>query len=325
MKKINYKFFLVLGTVGTIVFACKKSFLDVPPYASLDPNVLANKVGVEGLLIGAYSYLDGEGPAGTSNGPWATAASNWVYGSCAVGDAHKGSDPGDQNLITPIENWSVNASNDYLVDVWAARFDGVQRCNETIRLMRLATDVGDDSTQILAEARFLRGHYMFELKKLFGNVPWIDEGVSYSNNNFLVPNTSDILPNIEADFQFAYDNLPVDYTSGEFSGQFGRANKWAAGCYLAKTQIFEKKWSEAVTTLAGIVGPDPTAPGTGTTSSGAHYALLARFSDNFNPATKNGPESVFAAQMSVNDGSGAGNANAGDVLNFPYGGGPGTC
>ena len=33
---------------------------------------------------------------------------------------------------------------------------------------------------------------------------------------------------IEADMQFAYDNLP------ETQGQVGRVNKWAAAAYLAK-------------------------------------------------------------------------------------------
>ncbi len=325
MKRSNYKFILALFTVAVIIFACSKSFLNITPPASLNPGVLSNKVGVEGLLVGAYSYLDGEGVAGTSNGPWATAASNWVYGSIPGGDAHKGSDPGDQNLITPIETWAVNATNDYLEDVWAARFDGVQRCNETIRLMRLATDMTpEDTTQVSAEARFLRGHYNFELKKLFGNVPWIDESVSYSAGNFLIPNTADILPNIEADFLYAYNNLPEDYTGDILTGEYARANKWAAACYLAKTYIFEQKWADAKTLLTTIIA-------SGRTSAGVKYGLLPHFADNFNPAKqhddalKTNSESVFAAQMSVNDGSGAGNANAGDVLNFPYGGGPGTC
>ncbi|MCW3116079.1 MAG: RagB/SusD protein, partial [Chitinophagaceae bacterium] len=257
--------------------------------------------------------------AGQNNGPWATAASNWVYGSVAGADAHKGSDPGDQNLITPIETWNVNASNDYLADVWQARYDGVQRANETLRLMALATDMSaEDITQVTAESRFLRGHYMFELKKLFGNVPWIDETISYTEGNFLVPNTVDVFPNIEADFQYAYDNLPEDYTSGAFSGQYGRANRWAAASYLAKTFLYEKKYTEAQALLVTIIA-------SGKTSSGVKYGLTSHFADNFNPAKKNSQESVFAAQMSVNDGSGAGNANAGDVLNFPYGTGPGGC
>src|SRR5207248_1758581 len=107
--------------------------------------------------------------------------------------------------------------------------------------------------QVSAEARFLRGHYNFELKKLFGNVPWIDESVSYTAGNFLIPNTADILPNIEADFLYAYNNLPEDYTTGSHTGDFARANKWAAACYLAKTYLFEKNFPAARSLLTTII------------------------------------------------------------------------
>src|SRR5262249_19274984 len=161
------------------------------------------------------SMLDGQGGNGQGNGPWATASSNWVYGAVPGGDAHKGSDAGDQNLITPIETWSANAANNYLVDIWQARFDGVQRANEAIRVMRvdLATTkdlTGDDTVQIKSEALFLRAHYHFELVKFFGSkwVPYIDESVSYSAGNYYVANGVDVLPNIEADMTYAYNNLP---------------------------------------------------------------------------------------------------------------------
>lgn len=315
MKKNKLKI-LIPGSLLFVlaIVACSKNYLDVPPAGQLDPSTLANKVGVEALLVGAYSLLDGEGSnAGTGNGPWATAASNWVYGSVAGGDAHKGSDPGDQNLITPIETWSALASNAYLDQVWQQRYDGVQRANDAIRVMRLAKDMTPaDTLQVSSEARFLRGHYAFELRKIFKMVPWIDENITYTAGNYLVPNDHDILTDIEADFSYAYANLPDVQTS------VGRANKWAAASYLAKTYLFEKKFGEARTLLTTIIAQ-------GKTSGGKAYALTAHFADNFNPAKKNSSESVFAAQMNVNDGTGGANANSGDALNFPYGGQTSCC
>lgn len=306
---------IIPGSLAALVllFACSKSYLNIPLTGQLAPATLANKIGVEALLVGAYSLLDGEGSnAGTGNGPWATAASNWVYGSVAGGDAHKGSDAGDQNLITPIESWNALPSNSYLDQVWQQRYDGVQRSNDAIRVMRLAKDMtAADTIQVSAEARFLRAHYHFELRKLFKMVPWIDESVTYSAGNFYVPNNTDIFPNIETDFMYAYNNLP------ETQSQVGRVNKWAAASYLAKAYIFEGKFSDAKALLTTIIA-------SGKTSGGAPYKLVAHFADNFNPAKKNGPESVFAVQMNVNDGTGGANANTGDALNFPYGGGAQT-
>jgi starch-binding outer membrane protein, SusD/RagB family len=274
-RSIKYKIVLPLATLMLFAVACSKSFLEVTPPGTLNESVVANKAGVEALLIGAYSLLDGEGGAGTNNGPWATAASNWVYGSVAGGDAHKGSDPGDQNLIIPIETWNVNASNDFLDQVWQSRYDGVQRSNEALRLLAKATDLSAaDVTEVTSEVRFLRGHYHFELRKMFGKVPYIDETITYSQGNFLVPNTDDILPKIEADFMDAYTNLP------ETQKELGRANKWAAASYLAKTYIFEKKYAEAKALLTTIIA-------NGKTSKGDKYALTDNFADNFNPAKKN--------------------------------------
>ena len=49
------------------------------------------------------------------------------------------------------------------------------------------------------------------------------------------------------------------------------------------------------------------------------YALSADIADNFLPETENGPESVFAIQFTINDGSTAGRLNYEDGLNYPHG------
>jgi hypothetical protein len=318
MKKYNLKHIMpvVLSSL-VVLYACDKSYLEVPAAGALSQSVLANKIGVEALLVGAYSLLDGQGSsAGTGNGPWATSSSNWVYGSVAGGDAHKGSDPGDQNLITPIEQWNATASNAYLDQLWQQRYDGVQRANETLRVLKLAKDISAaDVTRITAEARFLRAHYHFDLAKFFGNIPYIDETISYAAGNFLVPNAgvATVLAKIEADFAYAYANLPATSAGG-----VGRANKWAAGAYLGKIYMFEKKYAEAKAVLTTVIA-------SGVTNNNVKYALLPKFGDVFDPAKKNGSEHVFSVQMTANDGTGAANANAGDALNFPYGGQTGCC
>ncbi len=313
MKKYNFKYFLPIAVSSLVLLnACSKNYLDVPQVASLSPQLVANKIAVAQVLVGAYSLLDGEGSqAGTNNGPWATSSSNWVYGSVAGGDAHKGSDPGDQNLITPIETWNTSPSNSYINQLWQQRYDGAQRANDVLRLMRQAKDMTPaDTLQAAAEARFLRAHYHFELARAFGKVPWVSEDQTYSAGNFNTPNI-DVLPNIAADLAFAYANLP------ETQSQYGRVNKWAAGAYLAKVYMYQKRFSDALPLFTTIIA-------NGKTARGDKYALNAKFADNFNPALKNSVESVFAVQMFVNDGTGGANANQGDALNFPYGGGAQT-
>jgi len=316
MKNVSIRL-IVFGCLASIfaLYACKKNFLEKAPLGTLDETTLANKAGVDGLLIGAYSQLNGFGGA---NGGFYSTPSNWAFGGIASDDAYKGSDAGDQSVeANPIENYTVTPSNYPVSSKWAATYDGIVRCNSVIRVLEKATDVTEaEKKSFLGQARFLRGLYHFEVKKIFNMVPYVDETVSYAVGNYNVPNDKDIWPNIEADFKFAADNLPATYS------EVGRANQWAAKSYLAKTYMFEKKFTEAKAVLDDIIA-------NGVNSKGIKYALVPKFADNFNAETENNSESIFQVQYSVNDGSGANKSAWGDVLNFPYNNGsndmPGGC
>ena len=312
MKKFKFIYILPACIAALIIVqACKKSFLDVSPQGSLNEQVLANKTGVEGLLIGTYNRL-----GGSAN--WGSAPSNWVFGSVAADDAYKGSTPSDQPAINPIETWAYNANNGYFNEKWVNNYNGIGRANETLRMIAKASDLtADEVKRITAEARFLRGWFHFELKKLFNNIPYVDETITVEAKNTNVSNIDasgnfiNIWPKIEEDLAFAADNLPESH-----GAQVGRANKWAAKAYLAKAYMFQHKYSEAKPLFDDIIANGKTAGGT-------PYALVNYFS-NFNPQQDNNAESVFAYQASVNDGSGT-NGNYGDNLNYPNSGGPGGC
>lgn len=317
MKRINYKLLLpVFICLLGLVYGCKKTFLDKDPLGSLSQSSLSNAVGVKSLLIGAYSMLDGEGGITVGN-QFGSGTDNWVFGGVVADDAYKGSTPSDQGDIVPLSTWSVaTATNSYLEVKWQAVYDGVQRANEVLRTLALATDVTpDDSKEITAECRFLRGFFHLEAKKIWKNVPYVDETITYQAKNFNVSNDKDIWPNIEADFQFAATNLAVTQP------EKGRANRSAAQAFLAKVYMYEHKYAEAKALLDVLIT-------SGVTASGLNYGFNpGGYANNFNPdpSAKNSAESVFSVQMSVNDGSGT-NGNYGQVLNFPNdGSGPGGC
>lgn len=327
MKRNKIKYLIIGSTLLLIVFfSCKKSFLEIPPVGSLSPDIMANQQGVEGLLVGAYATLDGY--PGNGDGGWGGAISNWSFGSVAADDAYKGSTPDDQGPVVPIETWATLPNNPYVSGKWQNCYYGVQRANDVLRILPLAKDISaDDVKGITAEARFIRGFQMFELKKVFNNVPYIAENVTGDTSKpTSVTNVSgsgyvNVWPQIEADFQFAMQNLPATQP------QVGRANKWAAQAFLAKCYMFEKKYTDAKPLLDELIS-------SGTTSDGIKYGLI-NYASNFNPAQnhKGDAEAVFAVQMAVNDGSGnaqannqgVSNGNYGDLLNFPYNAGPGAC
>lgn len=312
-KKTKYLILAGFIVFGTLV-ACKKSFLDKPPLGTLNPQIVATKAGVQGLLIGAYSLVDGEGASGDG---FASGASNWIYGGVASDDAYKGSDPSDVADAAPFEQWTtLTPTNGAIPQKWNVCYAGIQRSNDVLRILAITPGLTDvEKAQITGQARFLRAYFHMELKKCFNNIIYADENVNPQNIN--VNNSTDAWPKIEADLQYAVTNLPETFT------EIGRANKWAASALLAKAYMFEKKYSTAYPLLQSIIA-------NGKTTKGDKYALLPHYFSNFNPAQKNSSESVFAAQTSVQDGSsvdwgGDPNGNYGDILNFPYNGGPGAC
>jgi len=281
---------------------------------------MVSKKGVNALLIGAYAALDGQDydeAAGNiqslgGGNAWACAPSNWLFGSVAGGDAHKGSDGGDQIVMIPILNFSVASNNSLLDDKWKAVYEGITRCNFVLKTLEQVKDMSnDEKTNVKAQARFLRGHYYFTIKRMFNNLPWIDE----TSTDLKPINTVDIWPKIEDDFRFAYDSLPSTQTD------IGRANKWAAGAYLAKTYLFEKKYSDAEPVFTDVIT-------NGNTSNGLTYDLNPSFEDNYRPSQETAnPEAIFVVENAANAIPGSiSKANQGDMLNFPYGTGiPFTC
>lgn len=293
------------------LYACKKSFLDKPALGSYSEADLLNKKGIEGMLINAYAGLDGNfsqgvGAIGLSVGP-----DNWLYGSVAGGEAHKaGVNFTDQAEANAVMQWDTPPTNPEIIAKWNSIYDGVGRANDVLRTLPKITDpnVTDASRkQIEAEAKFIRAFQHFEAKKVFGNVPFVDENVT----DYKIPNTDanggyiNIWPQIEADLKFAYDNLL------EVKENRGRVNKWAAGAYLAKAYLYQNKFAEAKALFDVIIAQ-------GTNSSGGKYDLLPNFGNNFRVATQGGAESVLEIQMTVGDGS-ANNGYHDAVLTYPNG------
>lgn len=309
-------------SAAVIIYACN-SKLNLQPQGSLTATNVTNNSGVQGLLIAAYALLSGENVPGANLGN-GSAASNYVYGSECADDSYKGSTPSDQPDAIPLMTWSLaqSGTSSYLDEKWVVLYSGIQRANDVIRTMRLATTISpSDTVEYAAEARFLRGYYHFEGKKIFKNFPYVSELVSFVNNNLDAPNSINgtfinIWPDIEADLSYAVNNLPNTQPN------IGRVNKWAAMAFLAKAYMYQHQYDSALSLLQQVISQ-------GTTASGTPYALEPNFFSNFNPAQKNGTESVFACQASVNDGSSTanngGNGDTGDELDFPYNHGPGCC
>jgi hypothetical protein len=307
------KIFIFLTII--IASSCGDQFLDKKPQGQYNPDIIKTPAGIEGALTGAYAILDGIGTSGVTS--WHGAVSNWIFGSVVSDDAYKGSDAGDQPEQTFMERYVWLTTNTHIYGKWRTLYDGIARANDVLKTLPDVTGLAEDrKLQIQAEARFLRGHYHFEAKKMWGNISYIDEQLWDPNNpgSVLVPNTEDAWPKIEADFQYASENLP------ETQSQAGRPTKYAALAYLAKCHMYQG-FPKGVPNVAHLTSAKEAL--IKVVNSGK-YRLTDNYHDNFAAETRNNAESIFEIQYSVTAADGSG-GNQGDELTYMYPNGPGGC
>src|SRR3954471_21495721 len=106
MKKINY----IIIAMLLVTVSCKKEFLDKRPQAELTTEQLTSIDGVEGLLTGAYSLLNGN--VNVTLGNYSSGPSQWLLGEVTSDDAHKGSNDGDQPNMNLIQTHQPSSAND---------------------------------------------------------------------------------------------------------------------------------------------------------------------------------------------------------------------
>lgn len=286
------KRFIYYVAILAMVVACGDDFTEKPAIGALSDDALQNEQGVDLLLVGAYSALDGiRNNQGAAD--WTVSGDNWWFDVIAD-DAHKGSEDGDQPDLFAIETYNWSTANPYFFGRWNGLFAGVNRANAVIDLISKIEE--GDFTQPLAEARFLRAHYNMELVKIYGNVPYISEE-NFANTDFNQPNPGPIWTEIEADFQFAIDNLPDTQTD------VARPTSFTARAFKGKAHMFQQEFDDARTLFDAVIGS-------------GNYSLLPEFVDNFRLAGDNSPESIFAIQFTA-DGGQSLNGNRGGTLNFP--------
>lgn len=283
--KINYKI-RILAYVSIMLISCKKDFLKVMPLGSLSEVTLSDEQGLNKLLVGAYACMNGV----AANGGGAQSSDAYIFGC-------------DENRIgttigvseNDVFSWSAAGGSaaggsSYIYNKWIYQYASIGRANDILRILpNVKNSTPERLLQIEAETKFIRGTFYLYLASYFKNVPWIDETMTYSKKNYLVPNNVDILTNIENDLKFAADNLTETKT------EVGRANKWAAKSFLVKAYMFQHKYSEAKVLLDDITV-------NGKTSNGLKYKLLDKYNDNFIGAKRNGSEGVYVMQNSVGDG-----------------------
>jgi len=311
---MSNKLFTTLIASGLILFSSCSKVLDYNPTGVLSSSDLTSATAIEGLVTSAYAAIGN----GDMIGP---IYSNWAYGSVRSDDAYKGGGgTGDVGEIDAMEHYNlVTPSMDAFVGrTWKNLFKSISRANVALRAVNSLNESNFPNKKVrLAELKFLRAHSYFTMKLLYKNIPIFDETASaedilkVSNN---IPN-EDSWNKIAVDFQYAIDNLPAT------QAEIGRANKTAAQAYLAKLRLYQAYEQDDKHQVIKInkTRLQEVVDLTKAVISSGKYALNKDIAEDFLPETENGPESVFAIQFTINDGTTSGRLSFEDGLNYPHG------
>lgn len=297
----------------TLLFTSCNKALEVNPKGTLNEDQVATPEQAEGFVIAAYSQL--------GNDEINRAFSMYQYGNVRADDAYKGGGGiSDGDVFHAMEIFTTSRPDQWNYDgIWFNIYVGIRRANEGLRVLSKFTQAQFPQLNTRkAELRFLRGYWYLMVENLFKNIPYIDENLP-SDDYKLEPNNKytrdQILDKIAADFEFAANTLPATQS------QIGRANKYAAYAYLAKTRLFQAyKQDEKhnVTSIDAQRLQQVVDASNAVLASG--YKLQLDFGNNFvSGSFENGSEAIMSVQFSTNDGAGRGRVNYGDMLTVPQG------
>ena len=294
-----------------VLTACSDNYLEYEPEGVLSNENVATAENAESLVIAAYAGIANDEMIGP-------LTHQWVFGSVRSDDAYKGGGGrGDVDVVDKYEQYNLTIADmgDWMAPrTWTDFYKAISRANFALSVIN---DIPDgeyaQKTTRQAELRFLRAHSHFMLKLIFKKIPYITENLTQEE----IAQTSNDVDNdalwntIAEDFLFAFDNLP------QSQEQVGRADRNAAAAYLAKLrlyQAYEQNDQHQVTNINTVRLQEVIDYADEVTGS-----LQPDFGENFLDGFDNGPESIWAAQFSINDGTTVGRVSFVTGLNSPHG------
>lgn len=309
----NIRIIPVVILINIFSLSCSDDFLEYEPEGVLSNENVASAENAESLVIAAYAGIGNEMQV-------APLSFYWSYGSVRADDAYKGGGGrGDNAPLDAYEQYNLTEPNNLSSDrfspsTWTNHYKAISRANFALSVINEIPDTEyANKTLRRAELRFLRAHSHFMLKILFKKIPYITDNLSQEE----IAEVSNDIPNdelwnkIAEDFMFAYNNLP------QSQDQVGRVDRNAAAAYLAKVrlyQAYEQNDQHQVVDINTSRLEEVISFADEVTGS-----LEPDFGNNFLGGMDNGPESIWAVQFSLNDGTEIGRASWVTALNSPHG------
>lgn len=283
MKKY-YRNLVLSGLVIAFAVSGCEDDLDVAPRdAQTEEDILADPNNAVQLVNGVYNkQLD-----------YNMYSFSWIGVTSITSDnADKGSSAGDTGSDKhKMDNLTFGANDISFQDIWQGRYQGINRANNAIFYLERFNIDATLRARLIAESRFLRASFYFDLVRCFGGVPLVTQMIDINDTEaiqqtvFIRKTKEETYAQIEADLIAAAEILPVQYPSAEV----GRATKGAANAMLAKVYLYQQKWQQAYDAAGEVI-------------FSGQYALLDDYAQVWREAGENGSESVYEVQATVGNG-----------------------
>ncbi|RHJ94018.1 RagB/SusD family nutrient uptake outer membrane protein [Parabacteroides bouchesdurhonensis] len=284
---INFsKTCIALLCIGALAVSCNDDFLDRPPLGTLDETTfLSTEDAGYKLLIQCYFHITDH---------WNYQDTKFIFGDQLADDCSKGgSDAGDRVRITEVATGRPLATNAMLTNYWTYRYkDGISPCNVFLQKITPETQLIETGGALvskekkqrwIAEARFLRAFYYYDLATVYANVPIIKEPLAGVDKSTLTKSDKEevkkfILEDLEAAIN--EPNLPT--ASNLPINEYGRITKEAAKAFRARVLMFFGDYAAAQKDLKDVIDTN-------------YFGIIDDYSDLFNSVEKGylSKEAVF--------------------------------
>lgn len=212
--------------------ACKKSFLDTEPITSVtDENFYKTPKDAFTALVGCYDGLQIVWSEGVALPVAAEVMSDNTFGGTGNSDGFgyqmidefdKARSPSDQNLYE--RNWTLYYKALYRCNMLISKMDQIQWGSDA--QLRKTYE---------SEARFLRAYLLFDMVRLWGNIPLL---TAPSAENIPQSAPDEVYKVIAADLKFAAENMPEVAYPAQAAANHGRVTKYAAEALLGRVFLF---------------------------------------------------------------------------------------
>lgn len=266
--KINKLYIAIALSAGLTLHSCKDSkFLDVPSKENVEAEDSGTVYTPEQFVNGVYGMFTDWDYAFSFLGITEMISDNADKGSSAT-------DSGGDKLL--LDNLTYTSTAGSFQSMWARWYKSIGRATRAIEYTE-SYGLTDEAykNRLIGEARFLRALNYFYLVRGWGDVP-IQERDYIKREP-----AAEVYAHIEADLQFAIDNLPIK--SAYAAKDLGRATKGAAQGLLSKVYLYQSKWQQAADLAKTVI------------NSGG-YGLESDYAKIWRLEGENGPESLFEWQ-----------------------------